>query len=72
MQEFTVDSTVTESINMLDGVKGIGESDAIYPPPALPSAVFDAIPRFPAVYLKPPSTPESVWNMLDRHDERYR
>jgi carbon-monoxide dehydrogenase large subunit len=58
------DHTITPSpINEL-GVKGIGESGAIGPPPAIANAVMDALRPMGVRHLDMPFTPAKVWAAL--------
>jgi carbon-monoxide dehydrogenase large subunit len=48
------------------GVKGIGEGGACGAPPAIVSAVVDALQDPAVAHLDMPLTPESVWRALRR------
>ena len=60
----TLESTVTPSpLNPL-GVKGAGEAGAVAAPPAIVSAVVDALSPFGVTHLDMPLTPEKVWSVI--------
>ena len=61
--ETLLDEEEATSTNML-GVKGAGESGAVGAPPAVASAVLDALRPYGTGHLDMPITPERVWRAL--------
>ena len=61
--ETLLDEEEATSTNML-GVKGAGESGAVGAPPAVASAVLDALRPYGTEHLDMPITPERVWRAL--------
>lgn len=49
------------------GVKGIGESGSTGAPPALISAIVDAIKEFGVSHIDMPATPEKIWRAIHRN-----
>jgi len=65
LPQFDISHTVTPSpLNSL-GVKGIGEGATIGAPPAVVSAVLDALAPFGVADLAMPLTPETVWRAIE-------
>ncbi len=48
------------------GVKGLGESGAVAPPPAIAAAVEDALRDFDARITRTPLTPEAIFRLMHR------
>src|SRR5438093_1284022 len=66
MPELVVDRTVTPSpLNPL-GVKGVGEGSACVAPPAIVSAVVDALSPFGVRHVDIPLTSEKIWRAIPR------
>lgn len=59
------DETQPATTNLL-GVKGAGESGAVGGPPAVMSAIFNAIPKDAIQDLQMPLTPKKIWRALNR------
>lgn len=52
------------------GIKGIGESGTTGAPPAVISAVVDALREFGVKHIDMPATPEKVWRAIHRSEEQ--
>ena len=64
MPEFVVDRTVTPTpLNPL-GAKGIGEGGTCVAPPAIVSAVVDALAPYGIRHVDMPLTPEKIWRAI--------
>jgi carbon-monoxide dehydrogenase large subunit len=66
LPSFTLDSTVTPSTTNPLGVKGIGEAGTIAAPPAVVNAVIDALAPLGVTDIEMPTTPERVFNAIQR------
>ena len=65
LPEFELGETVTPSPNNPLGVKGIGESGSIGPPPAVVNATVDALAPLGVTHLEMPLSPETVWRAIE-------
>ncbi len=61
---FECSNTVTPSPNNPLGVKGIAESGTIGAPPAVQSAVIDAVAHLGIRHIDMPLTPEKIWRAI--------
>ena len=70
MPELVLDPTVTPSpLNPL-GAKGVGEGGVCLAPPAIVSAVVDALSPFGIHHVDTPLTAEKIWRALRPQSER--
>jgi carbon-monoxide dehydrogenase large subunit len=61
---FKVDTQVTPCTHNPLGVKGCGEAGAIGSPPAVISAIVDALKEFGVTDVQMPATPSRVWHTI--------
>ena len=66
LPSFTLESTVTPSTTNPLGVKGIGEAGTIAAPPAVVNAVIDALAPLGVTDIEMPTTPERVFDAIQR------
>ena len=64
LPSFECSNTVTPSPNNPLGVKGIAESGTIGAPPAVQSAVVDAVAHLGVRHIDMPLTPEKIWRAI--------
>ncbi len=61
---FVVSTNVTECTHNPLGVKGCGEAGAIGSPPAVVSAICDALSEYGVTHFDMPATPSKVWSLI--------